>query len=220
MSPAQSSHHDQQLKREINGSRPSPLKINKDSHFIQKPSSSAHSPSSTSSSSCFSGVAAAASNKQQQRHPPVIIYTHSPKIIHTQARDFMALVQKLTGLSRSEDQSVQSHQDTAGQVSSSKTNNNNIKPGGHDDTESSSVVTDENCVGGGDVQVSSSSISPVSEAPQSYFSDIPLFTPNAAELFCAPRPLYRYPDTVLTPSNIGSSISPSPLEVMKGLQEY
>nr|GMC69489.1 VQ motif-containing protein 20-like [Ipomoea batatas] len=35
----------------------------------------------------------------QPRHP-VIIYTHSPKVIHTQPKDFMALVQKLTGFSR------------------------------------------------------------------------------------------------------------------------
>ena len=50
--------------------RPSPLKIGKESQTIEK-----------------------------QRRQPVIIYTHSPKIIHTQARDFMALVQRLTGLS-------------------------------------------------------------------------------------------------------------------------
>lgn len=54
----------------INGPRPPPLKLNKDSHAIHKPT---------------------------QRNGPVIIYTHSPKIIHTQARDFMALVQRLTG---------------------------------------------------------------------------------------------------------------------------
>nr|XP_009777974.1 PREDICTED: protein MKS1-like [Nicotiana sylvestris] len=55
-----------------------PLKINRDSCHIKKPSF-----------------------EQQQRHP-VIIYTHSPKIIRTHPRDFMALVQKLTGFSRSE----------------------------------------------------------------------------------------------------------------------
>lgn len=46
-----------------------PLKINRDSCHIKKPSF-----------------------EQQQRHP-VIIYTHSPKIIRTHPRDFMALVQ-------------------------------------------------------------------------------------------------------------------------------
>ncbi|KAI6683404.1 hypothetical protein NL676_029317 [Syzygium grande] len=94
---------------------PPPLKTNRDSRSIKKPS-----PSSSSSSSSSTTAAAAAapllasasapppasaaaprpSQQQQQRHP-VIIYTHSPKIIHTQPRDFMALVQKLTGLSRS-----------------------------------------------------------------------------------------------------------------------
>ncbi|XP_038893302.1 VQ motif-containing protein 8, chloroplastic [Benincasa hispida] len=54
---------------EINGPRPSPLLIHKDSRFIRKP----------------------------QLRQPVIIYTHSPKIIHTQPKDFMALVQRLTG---------------------------------------------------------------------------------------------------------------------------
>nr|DAD35367.1 TPA_asm: hypothetical protein HUJ06_006007 [Nelumbo nucifera] len=153
MSPSQF-HDDQQARKEINGPRPSPLKINKDSHFIQKPSSSAHSSSSTSPSS-LSAVAATASVKQQhqqQRQPPVIIYTHSPKIIHTQARDFMALVQKLTGLSRSDDQPVQPQPQESGQVSSSERNNFNTRAG--DDTESSSLVTDGNCGGGGgDVQV-------------------------------------------------------------------
>ncbi|XP_055826551.1 nuclear speckle RNA-binding protein B [Solanum dulcamara] len=54
----------------------SPLKINKDSCYIKK-----------------------SQHQHQQRHHPVIIYTHSPKIIHTNPCDFMSLVQKLTGLS-------------------------------------------------------------------------------------------------------------------------
>ncbi|KAL2462841.1 uncharacterized protein Fot_54078 [Forsythia ovata] len=41
-------------------------------------------------------------SKPQPRQP-VIIYTYSPKIIHTNPRDFMTLVQKLTGLSHSND---------------------------------------------------------------------------------------------------------------------
>ncbi|CAL9781793.1 unnamed protein product [Musa acuminata subsp. burmannicoides] len=86
------------VSREINGSRPAPLKIHKDSHLIHKASSSSSSSSSTSTSTTTTTTT---SSHQQQRHHPVIIYTHSPKVIHTQARDFMALVQKLTGLSRS-----------------------------------------------------------------------------------------------------------------------
>ncbi|KAL2462986.1 putative VQ motif-containing protein motif-containing protein [Forsythia ovata] len=66
-------------------STPSALKIKKASHFIKK------SPES------FNGT-----SKPQPRQP-VIIYTYSPKIIHTNPRDFMTLVQKLTGLSHSND---------------------------------------------------------------------------------------------------------------------
>ncbi|XP_065854827.1 VQ motif-containing protein 8, chloroplastic [Euphorbia lathyris] len=59
----------------MNGPRPSPLKLNKESHLIHKSS--------------------------KQKNPPVIIYTQSPKVIHTPATDFMALVQRLTGISSS-----------------------------------------------------------------------------------------------------------------------
>ncbi|XP_057421916.1 VQ motif-containing protein 20-like [Lotus japonicus] len=63
---------------------PSPLRtVNKDSHFIKKPS-----------------------HQQQQRQPPVIIYTHSPRIIHTDPRNFMELVQKLTGKQQHENDVV------------------------------------------------------------------------------------------------------------------
>ncbi|KAH7682618.1 VQ domain-containing protein [Dioscorea alata] len=81
--------------REAMAARPARLKIHKDSHNIQKPSSSSSSSSSTAVTN--------GSSISHARHHPVIIYTHSPKVIHTQARDFMALVQKLTGLSHSDD---------------------------------------------------------------------------------------------------------------------
>ncbi|KFK39171.1 hypothetical protein AALP_AA3G209600 [Arabis alpina] len=95
----QHKHHPQHPKREPNENSvgilyppspsPSPpfLKLNKDSHVIKKPPS----PSSSSSAA-------------KPRHP-VIIYTQSPKVIHTNRKDFMALVQKLTGMSRSDEDS-------------------------------------------------------------------------------------------------------------------
>lgn len=198
---------------QINGARPSPLKINKESHLIQKSSFS----SSSSSNSSFTNVVAAATkhHQHQQRHHPVIIYTHSPKIIHTQARDFMALVQKLTGLSRSEDSAVQLESQEKGQASSLERNNegsNKIKGGGYDNSGSSSVVTKENCRGGRvDIQVNSSSISPVFD-PLNPFSDIPLFTPNSTDFFCSPGSFYKYSDSVFTP--------PSVLGILKGFSEY
>ncbi|WZY95152.1 hypothetical protein YC2023_067481 [Brassica napus] len=39
---------------------------------------------------------------------PVIIYTNTPKTIHTNPKDFMALVQKLTGMSNFEEDSGRS----------------------------------------------------------------------------------------------------------------
>lgn len=59
--------------------RPSPLTINKNSHKIKKPPL----------------------GPQTQIHQPVIIYTESPKIIHTSPSEFMSLVQSLTGSSSS-----------------------------------------------------------------------------------------------------------------------
>ncbi|KAG6410345.1 hypothetical protein SASPL_128403 [Salvia splendens] len=57
------------------------MRVNKDSHIIQKPPSN-HHPS--------------AGAKPRQ---PLIIYTHSPKVIHAAPSNFMKLVQRLTGQS-------------------------------------------------------------------------------------------------------------------------
>ncbi|KAA8529151.1 hypothetical protein F0562_034050 [Nyssa sinensis] len=132
MSPAKFPADHEQARRVINGAHPSPLRINKDSLVIQKPSSS-H-----------------AATKQQN---PIIIHTHSPKIIHTQARDFMALVQKLTGVSRTIDDTAQLEPRKIIKTKCSEGENNSwrIKP---DDNKSSSVVNDENCGGGGGFSVS------------------------------------------------------------------
>ncbi|KAJ1411075.1 hypothetical protein SESBI_21432 [Sesbania bispinosa] len=69
-------------RKELQGLRPSPLRINKDSHKIKKPP-------------------LAPSQPQGPPRQPVIIYTVSPKIIHTTPSDFMSLVQRLTGSSSS-----------------------------------------------------------------------------------------------------------------------
>ncbi|XP_004290549.1 PREDICTED: protein MKS1 [Fragaria vesca subsp. vesca] len=69
---------------QLQGPRPAPLKIHKDSHKIKKPP-----------------VVPQPSQANQPHQPPrqpVIIYTVSPKIIHTNPSDFMNLVQRLTGL--------------------------------------------------------------------------------------------------------------------------
>ncbi|KAJ6709214.1 F16F4.1 PROTEIN [Salix koriyanagi] len=75
-------------RKELQGPRPPALKIRKDSHKIRKPP-----------------VAPRPFQQQPQNQPPtqprppVIIYTVSPKVIHTNPNDFMTLVQRLTGSS-------------------------------------------------------------------------------------------------------------------------
>ena len=109
----------------MSGNRPSPLKINRDSHLIHKQHPSR--------------MAGAHHQRQQQRPHPVIIYTHSPKVIHTRPHDFMALVQRLTGLTGSEED--QTHNEIAAQKT--------LHAGDRKyDNETSSGMTDE--IGGGD----------------------------------------------------------------------
>ncbi|GAB4840306.1 hypothetical protein Ancab_021072 [Ancistrocladus abbreviatus] len=72
----------------INGPRPSPLKLNHSSQLIHKPS---HPAPLVADHHLRHG--------RRKTGGPVIIYTRSPTVIHAQPRDFMALVQKLTGLS-------------------------------------------------------------------------------------------------------------------------
>ncbi|KAJ6998048.1 nuclear speckle RNA-binding protein B-like [Populus alba x Populus x berolinensis] len=68
-------------RKELQGPRPPALKIRKDSHKIKKPP--------------------VAPKPSHQPRPPVIIYTLSPKVIHTNPNDFMNLVQRLTATSTS-----------------------------------------------------------------------------------------------------------------------
>ncbi|XP_027091169.1 protein MKS1-like [Coffea eugenioides] len=67
-------------RRELQGPRPTPLKVRKDSHKIRKPP-----------------VPPQPSQPQAPPRPPVIIYTVSPKVIHANPNEFMTLVQRLTG---------------------------------------------------------------------------------------------------------------------------
>ncbi|KAL6295070.1 hypothetical protein ACE6H2_003212 [Prunus campanulata] len=149
----------------MNGNRPSPLKINKASYLIQKP------PNNNNSSSRMANQQHPHEHQQhhQQQRQPVIIYTQSPKIIHTQARDFMALVQKLTGLDQTQQPESSTTTDDhvhvkvdASSLSQGRRNqddqiidinninstasNSIISSCSHDDNDqSSSGLTDENC---------------------------------------------------------------------------
>ncbi|CAL9200892.1 unnamed protein product, partial [Musa hybrid cultivar] len=62
--------------RELQGPKPPPPKVGKDSWRVKKP---------------------AASRGEHERRVPVVVYLHTPKVIHTSPQDFMSLVQRLTG---------------------------------------------------------------------------------------------------------------------------
>lgn len=76
-------------RKELQGPRPTPLKVSKDSHKIRKPpvAPQPHHPPQP-----LFQPSAAVNNRQ-----PVVIYTVSPKVIHTTVNEFMNLVQRLTG---------------------------------------------------------------------------------------------------------------------------
>ncbi|CAK9167833.1 unnamed protein product [Ilex paraguariensis] len=214
MSPTQFHDHHHQAKRETNGLYPPPLKINKDSHFIKK---SPPSSSSSSSSSLVSGMASISARPPQRQ--PVIIYTHSPKVIHTNPRDFMQLVQKLTGLSRSDhDDTVQPKLEPGND--SSEEYHKNIKNVMNDDNDCTSVVTDENGSSVGDVHVNSCFIPSIFEPPNPCFNNFPFFTQNPTDFSCSTKPFYNYTDPLFLMPNMRSSISSSTLESMKEFPEY
>ncbi|XVE95660.1 hypothetical protein REPUB_Repub02eG0117800 [Reevesia pubescens] len=68
-------------RKELQGPRPAPLKVRKDSYKIKKPPLAPQP----------------VQQQPTQIRPPVIIYTVSPKVIHTSPSNFMNLVQRLTG---------------------------------------------------------------------------------------------------------------------------
>lgn len=75
-------------RKELQGPRPTALKVNKDSYKIRKPPVAPpphHPPPSE------------APTQPVEDRQPVIIYAVSPKVIHTTVSDFMNLVQRLTG---------------------------------------------------------------------------------------------------------------------------
>lgn len=72
-------------KKELQGPRPTPLKVRKDSHKIKKPPVVPHQQHQLPP------------HHQPPPRPPVIIYTVSPKVIHANPSEFMSLVQRLTG---------------------------------------------------------------------------------------------------------------------------
>lgn len=218
MSPAKFQDSDV-TKGVINGPRPMPLRINKDSHMIHKP------PSNPSSHQSATDATSAVKNHGQsaaRRHQPVIIYTHSPKVIHANASDFMALVQKLTGLTRAEEgegdraaksEAMKEEDSYSDEKDCSVNNNNNL--GYVENSETTSVLADDQrfmC----DVKQDSTAVSHMYKMSNAFLVDAPLFTPNSNEFFCSSRPISLFP----TPNMAATSISPSFMDYMKAFPDY
>ncbi|CAI0625516.1 unnamed protein product [Linum tenue] len=80
-------------RKELQGPRPPALKVRKDSHKIKKP------PVAPNPNPHPHTIQQHQSHPHSQPRAPIIIYTVSPKVIHTNPGDFMNLVQRLTGSS-------------------------------------------------------------------------------------------------------------------------
>ncbi|XP_024966677.1 VQ motif-containing protein 20 [Cynara cardunculus var. scolymus] len=211
MGPA-TQFHAKQEQHDVGYDQTPPLKINKDTNFISRMPPSTTAASSTTTTTI--------SDKQPPRRP-VIIYTHSPKVIHTHPRDFMALVQKLTGYTPPPEE-TQPTQDRR---------HHHLGRGGQgntEDNESTSVVTEEHGSSVNDIpQVNSCFVDGgvgVAVAPppyrsavfDPYFNPTPVFPANPTEFLCTPShqlPFYN-PDSLFMNRNSLSSSS-STLRVLK-----
>lgn len=180
------------------------LKIHKDSHSIKKPPLSPPSQSSSSCNSLVSGGGAPAARAQQTRHP-VIIYTHSPKIIHAHPRDFMELVQKLTGLPRSphRDDEERNDDDRPKRLPPPPAAEEDRKcdkaadPAGCGTEEESGVPSGRMVTMMGDTHMNSFLVPPpplifdsYSAAASNYLDAIPSL-PNSGEFLCSTTPFYN-----------------------------
>ncbi|WOG96746.1 hypothetical protein DCAR_0416082 [Daucus carota subsp. sativus] len=215
MSPAAFSNNHAKKETYANMCPLSPLKINKDSHFIKK------SPSTSSTSSSTIANCTPAAPKPQQRHP-VIIYTHSPKVIHTHPRDFMALVQKLTGLSQSKEDQAAAKNPKSEPGNENKGDHPNKGMMINDDNESTSVITDENGSNSmGDGQVNSCFVPPIFDPPNPGFNNIPIFTPTSYDLLCSSQPYYNFHhDPMFLMPTMRNSISSSTLDGFKDFPDF
>lgn len=226
----------------VNGMLPPHLKINRDSHFIKKSSSSPPSSSSSSSSTSSTMInSMAASNKppQQHRHP-VIIYTHSPRVIHTTPKDFMTLVQKLTGLtplekkdnennivpsSQDQDQPPNQEAVTSEMVGDKENDQKKVVILRNEDNDvSSSVITDEHIYGNNIGENRENQCFIASEAP--IFE--PAFNPymtnylssNSPEFLYSSPPLMNYSDSFFSNNMIATLPNSNTLEEMSEFGDY
>ncbi|CAL4915734.1 unnamed protein product [Urochloa decumbens] len=241
------------------GSRHAAFKVHRDSHSIHKQAAATSPPSSSSTNSSVSSSSPNAAASANSRRPPpapaprqtkppapppqqqpVIIYTHSPKVIRTNPRDFMSIVQKLTGLDSPGGPARGAAPPPAARVTAGT-----VAAAAQDESSSSSS---ESCAAnahaaGPPPYADSSQLMPPPAAPplDAHFMapDIPLFAPDASELHhlcAAPRGLYgQFPPPVdatalggpvmsaanVHGGNAGAAVfSPSMVEAMRAFPDY
>ena len=150
----------------------------------------------------------------------------------------MALVQKLTGFSRSDEdggcsnnlppppQPKQEGITAAAIVAADKERDGKKMMVGNEDNETSSVITEENncCSSVGENQVNSCFVPPIMEPPVNpYMANLPVFTaPSTAEFMCSShQPLLNYSDSLFFSHNMRTSIpSSATLEGVNEFREY
>jgi hypothetical protein len=197
------------------------FKVHRDSHSIHKATSPLSLSSINSSVSSSSNAVIPCSGHQrpapalqppprrqmqqppqQQKHQPVIIYTHSPKVIRTNPRDFMSIVQKLTGLD-GPGHHARGAAGAAPAPPAGRINSGSVVVPSPQDESSSSSSSSESCANthaaGPPPYADTRLMPPAPPAPSldAHFMapDIPLlFAPDAAasdpQHLCAPRGLY------------------------------
>eukprot|EP01018_Ginkgo_biloba_P026953 Gb_01280 [translate_table: standard] len=199
-----------QIMRKIQRRRPAPLQICRDSHKIGKPALPIRSIGS---------------------RQPVIIYTKSPKVIHTEAQHFMALVQRLTGSDSHErgknpttEHEAISSRDSPVLISSFENMMKSCSIDASVASSSSSVAVVDFAASCS--QYGSTSLPPLSPnfllpsprllSPSIFGQDLPLFTPNSEYFFYSPRHFDRLFEPIFTPlqrpplNAFCSQLSPSP----------
>jgi len=169
----------------LQGPRPSPLKICRDSHRIRKPDP----------------AVPPLPMPIINRSKPMIIHMRSPKIIHAEVQDFMSLVQRLTGSSSSYSSDTRISDHSQNLAADHENGRRASKPEATQRalpavTSSSPVAT-------------TSELSPFSPdflfpSPRlnfspSVFKDLPLMTPNSDHLFYSPRDFYRFFEPLFSP---------------------
>jgi len=193
-------------RKEVQGPRPSPLKICRDSRKIRKPA-----------------PAVLPAVPMMNRSEPMIIYMHSPKVIHAEVQDFMTLVQRLTGSENLAGDDV--HQPSAATTSyepaisaentrpAMSSNENTSRDFVNLTTLNKEIETrkassePEANEHGLPAPTVVSSVSPNFLFPSprgsnfspSFFQDLPLMTPNSDHFMYSPRDFYRFAEPLFSP---------------------